>query len=145
MLGLFRKRRIDEAALDSQLDEIEAEEESLRTRLAVARSPEPAQEAEALASVPALLEKLREKLDAGITWELKRQLVEVLVDGITVDTIDVGNRREAVVNVRYRFVSSVDTCTDRGSYHKRDLSLKPECRIRNEPTHAVVAVEHMRS
>ena len=87
VLGLFRKGRIDETALDSQLDEIVAEEESLRTRLAMVRSPEPEQEAEALASVPAMLEALREKLDAGITWELKRQLVEVLVDGITVDTV----------------------------------------------------------
>jgi hypothetical protein len=38
--------------------------------------------------------------------ELKRQLVEVLVDGITVDTIGTEKSREAVVNVRYRFVSS---------------------------------------
>ncbi len=30
VLGLFRKGRIDEAALDSQLDEIVAEEESLQ-------------------------------------------------------------------------------------------------------------------
>jgi hypothetical protein len=110
------------------LDEIVAEEESLRTRLAAARSPEPEQEAAALASVPAMLEKLREKLDAGITWDLRRQLVEVLVDGIRIDTVDAGNRREAVVNVRYRFVSSLHACTDRGSCHKRDLSLNPECR-----------------
>ena len=87
VLGLFRKGRIDESALDAQLDEIVAEEESLRTRLAGVCSPEPEQEAEALASVPAMLEAFREKLDAGITWELKRQLVEVLVDGITVDTL----------------------------------------------------------
>lgn len=128
VLGLFRKGRIDEAALNAQLDEIQAEEESLRTRLDAARAPEPAQEAAALASVPAMLEKLREKLEGGISWELKRQLVEVLVDGITVDTIGIGKSREATVNVRYKFVSSVDTCTDRGSCHKRDLSLKPERR-----------------
>ena len=67
-------------------------------------------------SVPAMLEKLREKLDAGVTWDLKRQLVEVLVDGITVETTGDEKSRQAVVNVRYRFVSSVDTCTDRGSF-----------------------------
>ena len=115
VLGLFRKGRIDEVALDAQLDEIVAEEESLRTRLAAARSPEPEQEAAALASVPAMLEALREKLDAGVTWELKRQVVEVLVDGITVDTVEAGTRRQAIVNVRYKFVSSVDTCTDTDS------------------------------
>ena len=116
VLGLFRKGRIDETALDAQLDEIGAEEGSLRMRLAAARSPEPAQEADALASVPALLEKLRERLDAGVTWELKRQLAEVLVDGITVDTVGIGTSREAIINVRYKFVSSVETCTDRGSW-----------------------------
>lgn len=137
VLGLFRKGRIDEAALNCQLDEIVAEEESLRTRLAAVRSPEPVQDAEALASVPAMLEKLREKLDAGITWELKRQLVEVLVDGIRIDTVEAGNRREAVVNVRYRFVSSLHACTDRGSCHKRDLSLKPECRARGPVTEGI--------
>ena len=116
MLGLFRKGRIDEAALDGQLDEIAAEEESLRTRLAAARTAEPEQEAvAALASVPAMLEKLREKLDGGVTWDLKRKLVGVLVDGITVDTTGDEKSRQAVVNVRYRFVSSVDTCTDRDS------------------------------
>jgi hypothetical protein len=111
VLGLFRKGRIDEAALDCQLDEIVAEEESLRIRLAAARAPEPAQEAAALASLPAMLEKLREKLDEGVTWELKRQLAEVLVDGITIDTVGTGTGREAVINVRYKFVSSVDSCT----------------------------------
>jgi hypothetical protein len=67
VLGLYREGRIDEAALDCQLDEIKAEEDSLRTRLAAARTAEPEQEAvAALASVPAMLEKLREKLDAGV-------------------------------------------------------------------------------
>ena len=83
MLGLFRKGRIDEAALDSQLDEIEAEERSLRARLEMANKSSRAQEMEALATVEALLNRLREKLDEGVSWELKRQLVEVLVDGIT--------------------------------------------------------------
>jgi hypothetical protein len=67
-------------------------------------------------------------MDAGVTWELKRQLVEVLVDGITVDTIESGTRRQAVINVRYKFVSSLDTCTGRGSCNDRDFSLKTECR-----------------
>jgi site-specific DNA recombinase len=110
VLGLFRKRRIDEAALDAQLDEIDAEEQSLRDRLNAANSVEPAHEVEALATVEALLGQLRARLDEGVSWELKRQLIEVLGDGITVDTIEVGNKREAVVNVRYRFLSSLDTC-----------------------------------
>ena len=30
----------------------------------------------------------------------------------SIDTVGTGTRREAIVNVRYKFVSSVDTCTD---------------------------------
>ena len=96
---------------------------------------EPAQDLKALASVEALLDRLREKLNAGVSWELKRQLVEVLVDGITVDTIESGARREAVITVRYKFVSSVDTCTDRRACNKRDLSLRPECRAAAAASH----------
>jgi site-specific DNA recombinase len=113
VVGLFRKGRIDEPALDSQLDEIETEERSLRARINAAKRFEPAKELAALATVEALLKTLCSKLDQGVTWELKRQLVEVLVDGITIDTIESAGKREAVINVRYKFVSSVDTCTDR--------------------------------
>jgi site-specific DNA recombinase len=115
VLGLYRKGRIDEASLDSQLDEIDTEEKSLRARLHMASRNEPAQDVTALASLDALLDRLRKKLDEGVSWEQKRQLVEVMVDGITVDTIESGTRREAIINVRYKFVSSVDTCTDKGS------------------------------
>jgi hypothetical protein len=59
MLGLFRKGRIDEAALDSQLDEIEAEERSLRARLEMASRTGPVQDVETLANVEALLNKRR--------------------------------------------------------------------------------------
>lgn len=114
VLALFRRGRIDEAALDAQLDEIETEERLLRIRLDVAQRNGSPQKDNGIANVESLLERLREKLDKGISWELKRELVEVLVDGITVDTIGSGNQREAVINVRYRF-SSVDTCTDRDS------------------------------
>ena len=128
VLGLFRKGRIDEAALDSWTRSKPRKHHCGR-RLAAVPSSEPQEDAAALSSVPAMLEKLREKLDKGVTWEVKRQLVEVLVDGIRIHTIDSGKNREAVVNVRYKFVSSVETCTDRSSYHKRDRSTKPECRI----------------
>ncbi|MGA2717111.1 MAG: recombinase family protein [Bryobacteraceae bacterium] len=118
VLGLFRKGRINETALDAQLDEIQAEEQSLRARLEMASHIEPAQDIAALANVEEMLTNLREKLDAGITWDSKRQLVEVLVDGITVDTVGVGAAKQAIVNVRYKFVSSLHTCTDTGSCRK---------------------------
>jgi site-specific DNA recombinase len=114
VLALFRKGRIDETSLDAQLDEIEAEEQPLRERLAAAGRIEPKPNVEGLANVEVLLERLRQKLDAGISWELRRELIEVLVDGITIDTVETAGKKAAVVNVRYRF-SSVNTCTDKGS------------------------------
>jgi site-specific DNA recombinase len=128
VLALFRKGRIDEAALDSQLDEIETEEMTLRARLEAAKPTLVRDDSAALATVEMLLERLRTKLDQGISWELKRELAEVLIDGITVDTIGEGKQREAVIKVRYRFsspdkcmnsldksASSVDTCRDTDS------------------------------
>jgi site-specific DNA recombinase len=127
VLALFRKGRIDEDALDAQLDEIESEEKAMRQRLNTAVRGEPEPQTNMLATVEDMLSRLRTKLDQGISWELKRELVEVLVDGIRVDTVVAEGRRESVINVRYRF-SSVDTCTDTHSCHKRDLSLNRECR-----------------
>jgi DNA-binding transcriptional regulator YiaG len=103
VLALFRKGRIDEAALDAQLSDIETEETALQERLTAANRVEPATSMAALASVEEMLKKLQAKLGLGVPWELKRELVEVLVDGITVDTVETGHRRVAVVNARYRF------------------------------------------
>ena len=129
VVGLFRKGRIDETALDSQLDEIETEERSLRDRINAAKRFEPAKELAALATVETLLKALRSKLDQGVTWELKRQLVEVLVDGITIDTVESAGKRESVINVRYKFVSSVDTCTDTDSSQRPAYTLAGKQRV----------------
>jgi site-specific DNA recombinase len=144
ILALFRKGRIDEAALDAQLDEIEVEEEVLRQRLNAAERTEPEPQLNMLATVEDMLAQLRAKLDQGISWELKRALIEVLVDGIKVDTIGTDGHRESVINVRYRF-SSVETCTDTHSFHKRDLSLNGECRARCSDNPSVRNTIFMRS
>jgi len=63
------------------------------------------------ASQKGLLAKLRERLDRPLSWECKRQLIEVLVGGIRVDTIDEDGKRSAIVTVTYRFADSVNNCT----------------------------------
>jgi hypothetical protein len=59
---------------------------------------------------------------------VKRQLIEALVGGIRIDTCEEDGKRCASVAVAYRFASSVDTCTGRGSCNERDSSIKVECR-----------------
>jgi hypothetical protein len=63
-------------------------------------------------NVETLLTRLRERLDQPLTYERKRQLVELLVGGIRIDTIRSAEKRENVVTVTYSFPSAVETCTD---------------------------------
>ena len=43
--------------------------------------------------------------DEPLTWELKRQLVETLVEGIEVETVESNGKKEAIIHVSYRFGS----------------------------------------
>lgn len=54
-------------------------------------------------SAEALLRELNGRLDGPVTWEVKRELVETLVDGIRVDTVEKDGRKEAIVHVTYCF------------------------------------------
>jgi site-specific DNA recombinase len=120
MFGLFRKGRIQEDALNVQMDQIDREEAALKARIDDLSTQLRGTEAGAarLGSAGALLAKLRARLDEPISWELKRQLVEVLVGGVRVDTFQENGKRCAAVTVTYRLASTVDTCTDRGSWRR---------------------------
>jgi site-specific DNA recombinase len=114
VVGLFRRGRIETAALDRQLDDIAKEETALRTQIELITSKLRGVEAgdQNLASAEALLQKLRRRLDEPISWEIKRQLIEIFVAGIRMDTIEVSGKKANAVAVTYRFASSVDNCTD---------------------------------
>src|SRR5262249_39298261 len=114
VLGLFRKGRINEDVLGAQMDQIEAEEAALRARIEELSARLRAVEVGSvqLGSAGALLAKLRARLDGPLSWELKRQLVEKLVEGIRVDTFKENGKGRAEVTVPYRLASTVDTCTD---------------------------------
>ena len=68
-----------------------------------------------LEGAEALLTRLRKRLDQPLTFERKRQLVELLVGGIRIETIRDAAKRENVVTVTYRFPSAVESCTDMDS------------------------------
>lgn len=105
ILTLFRKGRIAEAALDRRLDQIQAEERQLTARLlpptAQVRDPE-AIIARANAA-KALLREMQRRITGEMTWEQKRELSELLVQSIRVETTDASGKPGAEVHVTYRF------------------------------------------
>jgi hypothetical protein len=54
-----------------------------------------------VSSAEALLAKLRKRLDGPVSWEIKRQLVEILVANIRVDTTESWGVKQAGITVNY--------------------------------------------
>jgi site-specific DNA recombinase len=114
MVGLYRRGRLNDAELDQQMEEIDKDAAGLTTQIEELESKLGATESNDadLESAEALLTRLRKRLEQPLTFERKRQLVELLVGGIRVETIRDGAKRENVVTVTYRFSSAVDNCRD---------------------------------
>ncbi len=105
VVGLYRRGRLTDADLDAQMDEIgkdeaalEAQATELRGRIAGADSI-----GATITSAQALLAKLRKRLDQPISWEIKRRLIEVLVAGVKVETVEEEGVKRADITVTYRF------------------------------------------
>ena len=97
-----------------QLNEIREEETGLKEAIGVLAHTAYTEREHAarLRSAGALLGELRQRLDGAIAFDLKRQLIEILVGHVKVDTIQSGAHKEGSVTVTYRFPMSVVTCTD---------------------------------
>jgi site-specific DNA recombinase len=119
VISLYRRGRIDDAALDQQLDEIQREEKAIKEQIAMLQEQlRGADVAEVrLRSAEDLLRELNQRLDEPLTWELKRQLVEMLVDSVRVATVEQDGKKEAVVTATYRFAST-ENCTGMGSWRQ---------------------------
>ena len=105
VVGLYRRGRLTDADLDAQMDEIgkdetalEAQAAELRARIAGADSI-----GANISSAQALLAKLRTRLDQPVSWEIKRRLIEVLVAGVKVETVEEDGVKRADITVTYRF------------------------------------------
>lgn len=105
ILGLYRRGRLSDADLDGQMEEIEKEQVSVQSQLAELRAKIARADSVAgtINSAQALLQKLRKRLDQPLTFEQKRRLVEILVAGIRVDTVETGGVKQAEITVTYRF------------------------------------------
>ena len=106
VIALYRRGRIDAAALDRQLDQIQIEETHLNDQMArVQERMRSGQDEESgIRDAQALLRELHTRLQEPATWELKRQLIEALVASIVVNaTTDASGKKRARVRVTYRF------------------------------------------
>ncbi len=116
ILMLYRRGGISDAQVDEQLSAIQEEEDNLKAeinqRLEQANSIEAGQAR--LHSAEALLEQLNHRLDRAMTWERQRQLVEILVARIDVETVtNERGKKQAIVNVTYCFNTVLAMRTDR--------------------------------
>ena len=86
------------------MQEIAAEEEALRAEMAelAQRLEEVDTEAAQLDAAAGVLEKLGARLQEPISWELRRELIESLVEKVRVDTRQKEGNREASITVTYR-------------------------------------------
>jgi transcriptional regulator with XRE-family HTH domain len=105
VVGLFRRGRLTDADLDAQMDEIGKEETALEAQIDELRGKIGGADSigETVSSAQALLAELRKRLDAPVSWEQKRRLVEVLVAGVRVDTVEEGGVKQTRTTVTYRF------------------------------------------
>jgi hypothetical protein len=104
VLGLFRRGRIDETTLDQQLDLIEAEAHGLQAEIeAAARALSAGDRAAQLQSAESLLATLRNRLEGPVPNELKRRIVEILVERIQVNTVERWGVQHAELLIAYRF------------------------------------------
>jgi site-specific DNA recombinase len=105
VVGLYRRGRLGDADLDQQMSEIGQEETALQAQLEELKGRmESAGSISAnLGSAEALLTKLRKRLDGPVSWESKRQFIEVLVSSIRVETVETCGVAQPRIIVTYRF------------------------------------------
>jgi transcriptional regulator with XRE-family HTH domain len=87
------------------MDEIGKEETALEAQIAElgGRIASADSIAGNIGSAQALLANLRKRLDEPVSWEQKRRLIEVLVDGVRVDTVEECGVKQNRITVTYRF------------------------------------------
>ena len=104
ILGLFRRGRIDEATLDRQLDAINTEAAGLQSGIEAAERALSAEDRAAqLRSAESLLSTLRTKLARAISPELKRRIVEILVEKVVANTVERFGVQQSEITIEYRF------------------------------------------
>lgn len=104
VVSLFRRGRIDEKTLDEQLDQIKVEAEGLQLEIDTAgRALSAGDRTAQLQSAESLLATLRDRLTGPIPHQLKRQIVEILVESIQANTVERWGVQQSEITITYRF------------------------------------------
>jgi site-specific DNA recombinase len=104
VLALFRRNRIDDATLDQQLDLIDAETKDLLTDIETAtRALSAGDRTAQLQSAESLLAMLRNRLDGPVPLEMKRRILEILVETIEANTVERWGVQQSEITITYRF------------------------------------------
>ena len=109
VMTLFRRGRARLEEAEAHLDAIEREAETIRTQLGALRAQQDLAEAMAAhhAEATALLDGLRDRLDEVERTndvQIKRQVIDVLVAHIQVETIDTARRtKQGRVTIHFTF------------------------------------------
>jgi site-specific DNA recombinase len=105
VVALYRRGRLTDTELDGQMDEIGKEEAALQVQIDELRGKlgHAGTIGDTVSSAQTLLAELRTRLDEPLSWELKRQVIEVLVAGIRVETVEECGVKQSRVTVSYRF------------------------------------------
>jgi transcriptional regulator with XRE-family HTH domain len=101
---LFRRGRIDDTTLDEQLDLINRETTGIQEEIEVlTRALSSEDRLAQFRSAESLLATLRARLDSPISPELKRRLVEILVEKIEAHTVESWGVQQSEIKIIYRF------------------------------------------
>ena len=104
VLGLFRRGRIGDAELDTQLDLIDTEAAGLQAEIeAASRFLSTEDQTAQFRNAESLLALLRKRLEQPISPELKRQIVEALVQGVVAHTVERWGIAQSEITITYRF------------------------------------------
>lgn len=117
VLDAYRKGIIESDDLEREMGKIRAETAALEEHIAYldGQLEASSRAAESLRSAESLLLELRERLGKPLSWEMKRQLVELLVSEIRVDTDCSTKPKKVKIVVVYRFDGDVPNRTGRDS------------------------------
>jgi site-specific DNA recombinase len=120
VLDAFRKEIIESDDLEREMAKIRAETEALKERVAYlgGQLEAASRAAEGLRSAESLLIELREKLAEPLSWEIRRQLVELLVSEVRVETDCSTNPKRVKVVVVYKFDGDVSNRRGRDSWRR---------------------------
>ena len=117
ILDLYRKGRIKVADLERQLIKIDQEEAELKARLNFLDKERNSREIKSshLSDARQLLHTIRKRIKAEFSWEEKREIVELLVREVKVDSVGEARGKEARSTVTYAFEGCTATRTGRDS------------------------------